>query len=103
MVTMHEFLVQTKGIEYGISVVFLLGYTAYWAFIKERPFAELKSTVRDDVNYMKEKGSWKTLKLTGKVIGAPLLGLAYLVGLPFIFIFSLFYFGGKALFGVERE
>jgi hypothetical protein len=100
---MHEFLVQTKGIEYGISVVFLLGYTAYWAFFKERPFAELKSTVRDDVDYMKKKGSWRTLKMIGKVVGAPLMGLAYIVGLPFIFLFSLVYFGGKALFGARPE
>lgn len=99
MVTMQEYLTQTKGIEYGISVVFLVGYTAYWGVIKERPFEHFLRTVREDLAYLRSCGYWKTVKLVGKIIGAPLLGLFYLISMPFIFFFAVVYFAGKKVFG----
>lgn len=99
MVTMQEFLTQTKGIEYGISVLFMLGYTAYWGLIKEKPFDVLRRTAREDLEYLRSCGYWKTVKLVGKIVGAPLLGLFYLVGMPFIFFFAFVYFAGKKVFG----
>lgn len=99
MVTLQEFLTRTKGIEYGISVLFLLGYTAYWGLIKEHPFETIRRTIREDLAYLRTCGCWKTLRLVGKIIGAPLMGLFYLVGLPFIFFFAIFYFASKKIFG----
>ncbi|MHB8834861.1 MAG: hypothetical protein ACYC9Y_04040 [Candidatus Methylomirabilia bacterium] len=99
MVTMQEYLTQTKGIEYGISVLFMLGYTAYWGVIKEKPFDVLRRTIREDLAYLRSCGYWKTVKLVGKIIGAPLLGLFYLIGMPFIFFFGVLYFAGKKVFG----
>ena len=103
METFHEFLTTTKGIEYAISAVFLLGFPAYWGFMKEKPFQGLRRVIRDDIRFLQRLGYWSTIKTVAKVIGAPLLGLAYLVGLPIIFTFSLFYFVGKMVVVTERS
>lgn len=103
MVTLQEFLTMTKGIEYIIAVLFLVGYVAYWGMIKERPFAHMTDTVRDDLEYLRSRGYWTTVKTIGKLVGAPFVGLFYLVGLPFIFLFSLVYFTGKMLFGAGKS
>ncbi|MBI4690997.1 MAG: hypothetical protein HY754_12160 [Nitrospirae bacterium] len=86
MHTLFDFLTYVKGIEYIIAVLFIVGYILYWELLKPRPFKSLVHTAKDDLAHIKRTGTMQTVR---KIATAPFIGLAYIVALPFVFMFTL--------------
>lgn len=89
MHTLFDFITHVKGVEYIVAVLFIAGYILYWEILKPRPFKSLIHTAKDDLNHIKKTGYSETMQTVRKVATAPFVGLAYIVALPFVFIYTL--------------
>lgn len=89
MNTLFDFLTHVKSVEYVIALLSIVGYMLFWEVLKPRPFRTLKSSVSDDVAYVRERGYKKMLKSIGSLMAAPFVGVAYVVMLPFAFMAGL--------------
>lgn len=108
MHTLFDFITHIKGVEYILAILFIGGYILYWEFLKPRPFRALAETGRKDLEYLRSEGLRSTMKCIGRVAAAPFIGLAYVVALPFAFVFAIGFailsglgkvFGGTVSFG----
>ena len=108
MYTLYDFMTHIKGVEYILALMFIAGYILFSEVLKPKPFATLKSTGKDDLEYMRKVGSRGIMKTMGKIAAAPFIGIAYVVMLPFAFIAALgsaatggvmTFFGKTAVFG----
>lgn len=97
MYTLYDFMTHIKGVEYLLAVTFIAGYILFSEVLKARPFATLKESGKEDMEYIRRTGYRNTLRTVGKIAAAPFIGLAYVVSLPFAFAIAL---GQAALNGV---
>ncbi|MBI5741443.1 MAG: hypothetical protein HZA16_12110 [Nitrospirae bacterium] len=89
MKTMFDFLTYIKGVEYLIAISAIALYVLFWEALKPKPFKPMLEQGRDDLNHLKEMGYRGNLRTLGKVAAAPFIGLAYVVALPFGFLYAL--------------
>ncbi len=89
MHTMFDFLTHVKSVEYIVSLLFIGAYLLYWEILKPKPFRTLIHELKEDTQYIKETGYRNTLRTIGMVVAAPFIGLAYVIILPFSFVFVL--------------
>jgi hypothetical protein len=99
MHTLFDFVTHVKTVEYLIAVSAIAGFIIFWELLKPRPFKAVVEHGREDLEYIKKTGYGNTMKALGKVAAAPFIGLAYIVALPFMFVFML---SIAALSGVTR-
>lgn len=86
MNTYFDFITHVKGVEYIIAILFIFLFILYWEFLKPKPFSSLAEHLRDDAEYIKREGWRGNLRSAKAIITAPLIGLLYIIALPFIFI-----------------
>ncbi|GBE00065.1 hypothetical protein BMS3Abin07_02111 [bacterium BMS3Abin07] len=91
MHTLFDFITHIKGIEYVIAIMAIGGYILYWEVLKPKPFRTLVRSAREDLGYVKEVGYRNTMKMAGRIVAAPFIGLAYIVALPFAFFFAVIF------------
>ena len=89
MYTLYDFMTHVKGIEYLLALMFIAGYILFSEVLKPKPFATLKSTGKEDLEYARKVGSRGIMKTMGKIAAAPFIGIAYVVMLPFAFVAAL--------------
>ena len=89
MHTLFDFMTHIKGVEYILALLFIAGYILFSEVLKPKPFATLKSTGKDDLEYARKVGSRGIMKTIGKIAAAPFIGIAYVVMLPFAFVAAL--------------
>lgn len=87
MNTMFDFITHVKGIEYLLAVSAIVVYLVYWEFLKPRPFRTVVEEGKADLEYVREKGEFG--KTAGKIAAAPFIGLAYIIILPFTFLYAV--------------
>ena len=97
MNTLFDFMTHIKGVEYILALLFIAGYILYSEVLKPRPFKTMIDTGKDDIEHIRKTGFRNTLKVIGKIAGAPFIGIAYVVMLPFAFFAAL---GSAAMNGV---
>lgn len=97
MKTLFDFMTYIKGVEYLVAISAIAIYLIYWEFLKPKPFKTLVETGREDFDYLRKNGYREALRTIGRVIAAPFIGLAYVVALPFAFMYAL---GTAAISGV---
>ena len=97
MKTLFDFITYIKGVEYLVAISAIAVYLIYWEFLKPKPFKTLAETAKDDLSYISSNGYREAIKTMGKVRAAPFVGLAYVIALPFAFMYAL---GTAALSGV---
>ena len=98
MNTMFDFITHVKGIEYILSITFIAGYIFFWEALKTKPFRSLVTAEKEDLEYIKETGGYRTvLKTVGRVAAAPFIGLAYIAALPPTFLYALATAAGKGI------
>jgi len=78
-----------KGVEYVLALMFIAGYILFSEVLKAKPFATVKSTGKDDIEYVRKVGYRGIMKTMGKIAAAPFIGIAYVVMLPFAFVSAL--------------
>jgi hypothetical protein len=89
MHTLFDFMTHIKGIEYILALMFIAGYILFSEVLKPKPFATVKSTGKDDLEYARKVGYRGIMKTIGKIAAAPFIGIAYIVMLPFAFVAAL--------------
>lgn len=90
MYTLFDFITEIKGTEYLIAVPAIGVFLLFWEAFKPKPFKSMIDTARDDLKHIGETHGYVGVARTaGRVIAAPLIGLAYIVSLPFVFLFAL--------------
>lgn len=97
MKTLFDFITYIKGIEYLVAISAIAVYLIYWEFLKPKPFKTFVEAGKEDLDYMRKNGYKNAISVIGKVVAAPFVGLAYVMALPFAFMYAL---GTAALSGV---
>ncbi len=97
MNTLFDFITYIKGVEYLVAISAIGIYLLYWEFLKPRPFKTLVEVGKEDLSYVRRNGYKNVITTMGKVIAAPFVGLAYVMVLPFAFVYAL---GTAALSGI---
>lgn len=89
MKTLFDFITYIKGIEYLVAISAIAVYLIYWEFLKPKPFKTLVEIGLEDLNHIKRNGYRDVIRTFGKVVAAPFVGLAYVMALPFAFMYAL--------------
>jgi hypothetical protein len=89
MYTLFDFITHIKGIEYIVAILFIAVYVLYLEVLKPRPFATLILALRDTHEHLRAMGCTKVIVNVAKIVAMPLVGLAYLLALPFFFLYAI--------------
>jgi hypothetical protein len=90
MYTLFDFITQVKGAEYLIAVSAVGLFILFWEVLKPRPFKSMIDTAKGDVTQIGRSGGFaQVLRTAGHVAAAPFIGLAYVVALPFVFVYAV--------------
>jgi hypothetical protein len=89
MNTLFDFVTHIKNIEYLASLTFIAGFLILNEVLKAKPFGTLVQAGKEDIEYIKTAGTSEVLKTVKRIIAAPFIGLAYVIALPFAFMFAL--------------
>ena len=89
MYTLYDYITHVKGVEYIIALLFMAGYILYAEIFKPKPFQSITETATEDLEFIENAGYRRMLKTLGKIVAAPFIGLAYVIALPFAFLFAL--------------
>ncbi len=99
MNTLFDFITYVKTVEYLIAVSAIVGFIIFWELLKPKPFKGMVDAGREDLEHLRQTGFGTAIKTAGKVAAAPLVGLLYIVTLPFAFVFAI---GVAVLNGLTR-
>lgn len=100
MHTLFDYITHVKTIEYIIAVSAIGLFMLFWEVLKPRPFKSIVDAGKEDLEHIRNTGGFKgALRNVGKIAFAPIIGLAYIVALPFTFVFAL---GIAVLSGASR-
>jgi hypothetical protein len=90
MYTLYDFITQVKGAEYLIAVSAVGLFLLFWEVLKPRPFKSMIDAAKGDVTQIGQSGGFaQVLRTAGHVAAAPFIGLAYVVALPFVFVYAV--------------
>jgi hypothetical protein len=90
MYTLFDFITQVKGAEYLIAVSAVGLFILFWEVLKPKPFKSMIDTAKEDIEQIGQSGGFaQVLRTAGHVAAAPFIGLAYVVALPFVFVYAL--------------
>lgn len=89
MHTLVDFLTRVKGVEYILSVLTITGFVLFLEVLKPAPFKSLRKLIGEDVAFLRAEGFRSVMKTVGRAVAAPLIGLLYVVALPFLFVYTL--------------
>ncbi len=89
MYTLFDFITRIKGIEYIIAILFIAVYILYAEMLKPTPFATLRRAMGETRDQLRKMGYSKMIGKIGKIVAMPLIGLAYLIVLPFAFVYAI--------------
>jgi len=100
MYTLFDFITQVKGAEYLIAVSAVGLFILFWEVLKPRPFKSMIDAAKGDIEQIGRSGGFaQVLRTAGHVAAAPFIGLAYVVALPFVFVYAV---GNVLLQGTAR-
>ncbi len=101
MHTLFDFLTYIKGIEYLIALTSIAGFILFWELLKPKPFKTLVESGKEDMEYVRKKGGGRhVLKVMVRVATAPLIGLFYVIALPFAFLAAVVYAAVNGVLGL---
>ena len=86
MHTLFDFVSNVNAIQYGLALLFVLGFIIFTEILKARPFQELVQSAAEDVKFIKAQGKEKNMQLIKNAASAPLYLVSYLVAVPFLFV-----------------
>jgi hypothetical protein len=85
MNTLYDFTTHIKGVEYLMALGFIAMFLILNEVLKPKPFGGLIGLIIEE----RAIGFKTTAKSIGRLVTAPFIGLAYIVALPFAFVFAL--------------
>ena len=85
MHTLFDFVSNVNATQYGLALLFVLGFIIFTEVLKPRPFKELVQSAAEDVRFIKTQGKERNTQLIKNIASAPLYLVTYLVAVPFLF------------------
>ena len=95
MHTLFDFISSVNAVQYGLSLLFILGYIIFNEILKPRPFEGLVESVVEDVRFIRTGG--KMRPLMKKVAVAPVYLAVYLASLPLLFLQGIAVLSGRGI------
>ena len=95
MHTLFDFISNVNAVQYGLSLLFILGYIIFNEILKPRPFEGLVESVVEDVRFIRTGG--KMRPLMKKVAVAPVYLAVYLASLPLLFLQGIAVLSGRGI------
>lgn len=89
MNTLFDFITHVKGVEYLLAIMFIAVFIIFWETLNPRPFHSLVAASRSDLDFIRKNGGRNTFRTIGHLAEAPFIWLAYMVSLPFVFVYGL--------------
>lgn len=97
MHTLFDFVSSVNAIQYGLSLLFILGFILFNEILKPSPFEGLFQSVAEDIRFIKAQGKVTSLQQLKKIALAPLYIMVYLFALPFLFIQGIAVMTGRGI------
>ncbi len=97
MHTLFDFISSVNGIQYGLALLFMLGFVIFSEILKPRPFEGLVKSMIDDIGFIRAGGKLQVLGLIKAVALAPLYALFYLAAVPLLFVHGIAGLLGKVI------
>jgi len=86
MHTLFDFVSNVNATQYGLALLFVLGFIIFTEILKTRPFTDLVQSAAEDVRFIKAQGKERNTQLIKNIASAPLYLVSYLVAVPFLFV-----------------
>jgi hypothetical protein len=86
MHTLFDFVSNVNAVQYGLALLFVLGFIVFTEILKPKPFKELVQSAAEDVNFIKNQGREKNTQLIKNIASAPVYLVTYLAAVPVLFI-----------------
>jgi hypothetical protein len=86
MHTLFDFVSNVNAMQYGLALLFVLGFIVFTEILKPRPFKELAESAAEDVRFIKAQGKEKNTQLIKNIVSAPVYLVTYLVAVPLLFV-----------------
>ena len=95
MHTLFDFVSSVNAVQYGLSLLFILGFIIFNEILKPRPFDGLVEAIVEDVKFIRNGG--KMRPLMKKVAVAPVYTVIYLASLPLLFLQGMAVLSGRGI------
>ena len=95
MHTLFDFISNVNTVQYGLSLLFIIGYIIFNEILKPRPFDGLVEAIVEDVKFISDGG--KMRPLMKKVAVAPVYTVIYLASLPLLFLQGIAVLSGRGI------
>ena len=89
MHTLFDFVTSTNAAEYGLMLLFILGFIIFLQIMSPRPFKGALEMAADDVKFLRSQNRVRLLRLARNAALAPAYFMFYLAALPFLFVQGL--------------
>jgi len=98
MHTLFDFISSVNAVQYGLSLLFIVGFIIFNEILKPRPFDGLVEAIVEDVRFIRTGGKMKPLMK--KIAVAPVYTFIYLASLPLLFLQGMAVLSGRGIASV---
>ncbi len=95
MHTLFDFISSVNAVQYGLSLLFIVGFILFNEILKPRPFEGLVEAIVEDVKFIRHGGRMRPLMK--KVAVAPVYIGIYLASLPLLFLQGIAVLSGRGI------
>jgi hypothetical protein len=89
MHTLYDFISSVYAVQYGLALLFIVGFIVFCEILKPRPFEGLKRAVAEDVGHLRAAGRGKVVQALKGAVWGPVCALCYLAAVPFLFMHAM--------------
>jgi Zn-dependent protease len=89
MHTLFDYISNVYAIQYGLALLFIVGFIIFHELLKPRPFAGLVRASADDAAYIRHQGRGPALRLLKSIALGPFYALVYVAAIPVLFVHAV--------------
>src|SRR5512139_1208539 len=86
MHTLFDFMSSVNVVQYGLSLLFIVGFIVFCEVLKPKPFAGLVKAVTEDIGFIRAQGTARFVPLLRNIAMAPFYAIIYVLFVPVLFV-----------------
>src|SRR5512139_392660 len=86
MHTLFDFTSNVNLVQYGLSLLFIVGFVVFCEVLKPKPFGGLVKAAVEDIRFIRAEGTARFVPLLRNIALAPLYAVVYLLSVPVLFV-----------------
>src|SRR5512139_3747411 len=86
MHTLFDFTSNVNLVQYGLSLLFIVGFVVFCEVLKPKPFGGLVKAAVEDIRFIRAQGTARFVPLLRNIALAPLYAVLYLLFVPVLFV-----------------